>query len=98
MNATKETIKVNIGTNITIRTSNNLQMLCPVGVFGEVDVIWYKDDKILMVPQHGSSIQFNNLAVEDSGSYVCFSNDPAKFKFGSVEVNVVGIYLTFFFN
>nr|XP_047139579.1 hemicentin-1 [Hydra vulgaris] len=87
LNTTKETVLVDIGTNVTIRTYNNLKMLCPVDKFGKVDVVWYKNDKQLEL--YESTIQLNNLVVEDSGSYFCFTNDPAKLKFGSVEVNVL---------
>lgn len=36
------------------------------------------------------TILLRNLSPEDSGDYVCYSNDRGKFKFGGVSVRVVG--------
>ena len=84
---------VRIGSSVMIRQSNSVFLNCPVYAYGSVPVQWEKDGKIYQghtLPM--GTLHLKKLNVEDSGEYVCYSNDRAKMKFGTINMRVVGMY------
>lgn len=85
------TIKAPIGTDITIAEKNSLVIECTVETFGPVDISWVKDGKEFEKGNR-KNIFLAKLKQKDSGNYSCFTADPANVLFGSVIVDVIGMY------
>lgn len=90
---------VNIGTNVTIRAENTMFLNCPVAQNRKLKYFWMKGEK----PFYRSNEDVNRKLVlrgiknTDSGQYICVSNDPARVKFGTVSIDVIGKMKSSFF-
>lgn len=89
--AKKRTISVEVGTNITTVAGNSILLICPVGKYGKVDIIWEKEGLFFQGTRYytNGTVFISSLKVKDSGSYTCFSDDARKWKFGSLHISVL---------
>lgn len=100
--AKQRTISVEVGTNITTVAGNSILLICPVGKYGKVDIIWEKEGLFFQGTRYytNGTVFISSLKVKDSGSYTCFSDDARKWKFGSLHISVLSmlycIFLAYF--
>ena len=84
---------VSIGTTVVTRALNSITLKCPVQYYGQVNIIWFKNGKIIKdEEQHKDIFKLWKVGIKDSGEYVCRSNDLAKVEFGTVKVNVLRMF------
>lgn len=87
----REPVPAPIGSTVLIRAQNSLVLKCPVGYYGSVKTAWYKDGKIVQsISPFVDGYTMDRISSEDSGIYVCRSDDRAKIKFGEVSIKVLG--------
>ena len=99
VNATKTSVKLTIGTNVTTLGGKSVTLLCPTKGMPKPRIFWYKDAIELEATDEitfgvNGELILEDVSIEDAGRYTCVAENEFGRDKMSTMVNVAGIQIS----